>query len=762
MEAVGPVFAAGFQSIASNGYVIIYLPDLHNDELQRMGKAPVYWWLPNEVRLARKEGDQGDYKFSFIHFEGVRGPDTNVGVTENTEIAGGLLGFSTTSAPPGKVLEDSQSQLLKIMAGKDDRFWGWRTQVAPQFRPAPIVSNVTSLTNLAPTADGGVPAATPAPAGPRGRAGAPVIRAVPPALAARALPRSVQVRDAQHASNLDLWYVNLQGQGAGSVSPTAENAYSGLVGSMPAALIWSSFHGGTGGISVWQKLQLKVWSPVIRLHIEGDWDKIQDHMSTAFAGRWAFFSAEAAAEFNNMRQSGDIKVTVEVDTTLPNADKIQEEISKRSDLITQQFMQMAQKTIFDPAPFQEKPAEVGGGGGGILGTLGGLFGGSGGAAFKMRRDQTHLHLSYDETKQFAYLQEYPISGQLTGLYDEIKADPAAEKKYFTTLYLSEWERKVHRVVKPVVNWPDPGQQWAGEPVSFLSAQFGYPTTGGALEWTGHVFQRTDPPDALWTADFEQKNKADVANPPDGWEPDKCYVKRQIHFSEPPSELQNPFVRMQVEKNVVDLDAGDDGQLTNDVNLEVRVDNVGMLNVGPISLGVELENASQTVEVTMQALGQTAEGHDRPPVKFQWQFADQDQPRFFMIFTGQPDFVPAFRYKVRVVVKGSLFSKGQEWEGDWVQTSGNGPLVCTVPTQDEAVTTRAIPLLTGAGAQPEAPAQPPVIEPPMPASQPVPPPRGRPGKTVYAEGNTVRGYPMSPARASDGSSGAAAMKAKGRY
>ena len=43
MEAVGPVFAAGFQSITNGGYVIIYLPDLHNDELQSMGKAPVYW-----------------------------------------------------------------------------------------------------------------------------------------------------------------------------------------------------------------------------------------------------------------------------------------------------------------------------------------------------------------------------------------------------------------------------------------------------------------------------------------------------------------------------------------------------------------------------------------------------------------------------------------------------------------------------------------------------------------------------------------------
>src|SRR5437868_1683281 len=58
-EAVGPIYAAGFQNITKSGYSILYLPDLHNDELQREGKAPVYWWLPNGVRLAQK--DSGDF-----------------------------------------------------------------------------------------------------------------------------------------------------------------------------------------------------------------------------------------------------------------------------------------------------------------------------------------------------------------------------------------------------------------------------------------------------------------------------------------------------------------------------------------------------------------------------------------------------------------------------------------------------------------------------------------------------------------------------
>jgi hypothetical protein len=144
-EAVGPIYAAGFQNVTKSGYSILYLPDLHNDELQKEGKAPVYWWLPNGVRLAQK--DSGDFKFSFLHFEGVRGSSTNVGVSgQDNEVTGGLLTFSTTAAPPANVLTESQNDLLNRFRGNDDKYWGWRTPIAPMFRPAPILSNTMTIT----------------------------------------------------------------------------------------------------------------------------------------------------------------------------------------------------------------------------------------------------------------------------------------------------------------------------------------------------------------------------------------------------------------------------------------------------------------------------------------------------------------------------------------------------------------------------------------------------------------------------------------
>jgi len=730
VEARGPVFAAGFQHVTKNNYTMLFLPDVANDELQRAGKAPVYWWLPNNVRIAQKEN--GDYKFRFLHFVGVRGSATHVGVAGSEEVSGGLLGFSTTTAPPGDVLAQATDELLNRFRGNDDHYWGWRTPVTPMFRPVPIISNTTTMTNLNPGPDGTVPVVGgPGPAG--GSRSAPPritsgVMSGPPAQA-----RSVSQRAASRAQ-LHGWYFNMQGQGPGSINPLAENAYSGLVGSIPAAIIWAGFHGGDSGFAVWQNMRLKVWSPAVHMLIEGNWDRVQDHFSAAaHFGGW-FWSGDIKAQFNSMVADGTITAKVSVDTTIPGADKMQAELEKRKDLIFTKFMDQAQKTIFDPAPFNEKPAE----------SSGGFLGLGGGFALKLRTDRSHLHLRYEETTEFAYAQEYPISGSLTGLHDVIAADPANEKKYFTTLYLGDWERKVKRTVKPVVNWPDPAKGWVGEPVAFLSCQVGYPNTEGVVQWDGHIFQATEGSDTIWSSSTEMKAAADVRNAPPGWTPDKTFLKRKIHFLEPPNEAENQFVRISVEREVVDLDPGELGTLGNDINTELRVDQAGVMAVGPIDLNVDLEDAKQAVEVTLQAEGRTLDGNPRNAATLKWRFDDQKTERFWMIFTGDPGYAPRFTYQVRVIVKGTIFAHGMEWTGPLNTVAKNGALTISVPTQEEAISTRALPRFGMAAPAVGAVDRPPAIG----AGGP---PGGRPPRDAgkpAASGVTFSGWSARPPAPAD--------------
>ncbi len=718
-DPIGPLFAAGNEIITTGGYQIVFLPDVHNEQLQNEGKPPTFYWLPNTVRLATKQN--GDFKFHFTHFYGKRGTGTTIGVAGDDEVAGGLLSFSTTCSFPPEVMAEAQRIMTERAQGSQQPFWRLlRGAVTPNFRPAPIVSNWTSITNLAPLPDGSVPSPssapngsqpTPVPGGPTpvsegsagpnpgsppgGAAGPPSrelmtrgLRSLTTTLAPRGSQhRGVVTRDgAKRRSNLDQWFFQVQGQGSGSINPNAENAYSALVGSLPGALVWAGFHGSSSTINVWQTMKLKVWTPQIHLKVEAEWKKVQDHFSAnAKFGGW-FYDADVKAEFNSLQSSGAIKVTMEIDQTIPGADKIAEQLQKRSDLVYTSFMDLAKKMIFDAQPFTEKPAEA---------SKGGMFGWGGGVALKFRRDTVELKSVYEETRQIAYLQDYPISGQLDGIAEAIKADAANEKKYFTNIYLEDWERKLVRNVKPVVNWPDPATKWIGEPVAFLDVQIGYPNTKGELQWDGHIFQSTEPASAVWTFAAAQKPTSDVANPPPGWEPDKAFIKRTVQLQEPPSPAQFPFARVQIETNTVELDPGPRGSLSSDLNEDIRVDNVGMLRLGPIFLNGELENSKQRIEVEFKATGNTLAGQERESVVHSWGFNDQEEPRFWMVFTGDPTYIPKYQYRVRCFQKGTMFSKGEAWEGPWQDGGGSGPAMISIPMKTDAgVVVRAMPL--GAG------------------------------------------------------------------
>ncbi len=700
--AVGPVFTGGYEEFvvddeSGERYSILFLPDLNNQHLQKQGDPPVYYWIPGYVRLARK-GDVGDYKFRHLHFVGVLDPEQHIGAEGNSEVVGGLVSFTTTSRYPTAVLQQANEQLLAKFRGDDDRYWGWTTPAAPQFRIAPITSNTTAITNLAPGRDGLAPAEGGAGAGAPGAPRTDRNLEVRPMVENGPVPHMRNV--ARPRSNLDAWAFELEGAGPGSVTG-GESAYSGLVGQYPSELIWAGFRGGFSPMAAAQNLILPMWSQEIYVRIEGHWDRIFEHYSAAFGASAKLWSAEIKAEFNNLRLKGGIEVEVSVDGTRPEGDKQVEAINKRIDVITDQFMKQALQVIFTPAPLVEAAKPSGG-------RLSNIFGSPGGFVMNYRRDTAKLKLKYEETRNFRYNQPTTISSTLDGLAAEIAADPAAADKYFKRLILGDIARKVHRTVKPVVNWPDPARNWVGQPVSFLSVQVGYPDEHGVPQWDPHVFQSTDTDEqTMWQSVFARRNADEVTNAPEGWAPDMTFVRRKVHLKEHPGAFDNPNVRLSIEKNEVLLDPGENGSLLNDMVLEVRADRVGVLEVGPIAIDVELENANQIVEVTFKALGNTLDGQEREAVRFSWDQQSQREPRFWKIYTGDLDYAPEYDYKVRVIVKGSIISAGMEWEGPWISGQGNGPLMVSVPTPDgeyvvqRRFTPREISLLEPASADREA-------------------------------------------------------------
>lgn len=677
-QAMGPTYAGGTQPIVKDGYPTLWLPDVNNGPLIDAGEAPLFYFIPNQVRMARKEGpDKGDYMFNLVRFAGTGGDGV---VGGGGDVAGGVLTFSTTGALPESTLQQSEQEITNRFADSDDAFWGIRgARKAPMFRPAIIASSTTAVSNVSPTPRG-FPALRPAGRGvgtrtgyfglPGARTGARSPKlfrdgAAPSPGSAAPSPSS--------SSNLDPWFWDMQGQGSGSIDPTGTHAFSGLVGVYPTSILWEAFHGTASPLIVIQNYKLKVWSPVVKITIDGHWDRIFEHFSAAASGRYLWAKVDLQAEFNNMRTNGTITTDVKVDTTLPGADAIAQRLQQKSDLVFSKFMEQAQKMIFDPPQPQVEAAKADTSGWGLWGV---------GVALKYRRDETHLELHYEETQQFAYLQDHTVSNSLAGMYDEIKADPEAERKYFLTVNLDDWPRKLNRVVRPVAAWED------GD-VQFMSVEIGYPATDGSINWQGHSFAGDEGNDGTYKYAAVQKAASEVSNAPANWEPDKTFIKRKVHLAEPPSEVVDPYRRTQIQKNVIDIDPEPNGILLNDTILEVRADAAGKLAVGPVQLGVVLTDNTQVVEAVFEATKEDGTTLGIPPVRFRWNQNDYDKDRIWTIFTGNPDFKPYYRYKVQVTVKGTLFEPGRAWEGPWTPAQGNGPLILNVPRPDgEGVVTKS--------------------------------------------------------------------------
>ena len=680
-QAMGPTYAGGTQPIVKDGYAVLYLPDVNNRELIAQGEAPVFYYIPNQVRMARKEGpDKGDYLFNLVRFAGTGGEGV---VGGGGEVAGGVLTFSTTGALPEKTRQQAEDQITAQFADSDDAFWGIRgTRKPPMFRPAIVSASTTAVSNVSPTPRG-FPVMRPASAGGRTRTSyvgmpAALTRTRAPKLAPRrrdgAADPAVPAPSPASSSNLDPWYWAMQGQGNGSVDPTGTHAFSGLIGTYPASICWEAFHGTASPLIVVQNYKLKVWSPVVTITLDGNWKKVYDGFAAAAEGRYLWAKVDLQAEFNKMVTDGTIVVSMKVDTTLPGAEAIAKRLQERSDLVFSKFMEQAQKMIFEP-PQPETHAEK-------PDSSGGWSPWSFGVSLKYRHDETQLNLHYEETNQFAYLQDHTVSSSLGGMYDEIKADPDAEKKYFLTVYLDEWPKKLARVVRPVAAWADGN-------VEFMSVEIGYPGTDGAIAWQGHSFAGDEGNDGTYKYAAVQKIASDVSHPPEGWKPDLTYIKRKVHLAEPPSATADPYRRTQIERNVIDLDPEPNGTLLNDTILEVRADSAGQLAVGPLQLGVMLQDDTQVVEAVFEATKEDGTTLGIPPVTFRWNHNDYDKDRIWTIFTGDPAFQPYYRYQVSVTVKGTLFEPGRAWRGPWVQAQGNGPKVVDVPRPDSpGVTTRS--------------------------------------------------------------------------
>jgi hypothetical protein len=681
VNAAGPIMAGGFEFInlsdAGVEYSLVFFPDKHNDELQAAGQPPVFYWLPNSMRLARKLN--GDFKLSFLHYLGVQDGQTNLQVPPGStrETSGGVLSFAMTGAPPDGILSAAHKQILQMKSqGSQDRFSQVRPGMAERATPAdlrPVAIRSSTVRLMMTDANG-----------------------------------------SQGGNPGDPFFVNAQGAGSGSLVPTAEYPFIVNLGNYAAATVEQGLLSTEVPIAVSADLTIPLWAPITRLHMTANWDRVFEHFTTQASVQYWFASADLKATWNTLRMNGDITVDLEMDRTIPGADNKEAMVTKYIDLLVAMWLDQAKQVIFQPMPEVQDPAPPKPGG--VLSIFGWGFGA--GVNLNYRRDHVEIANSFTFSVDEMYAQPSTLGGNVDGLADLLAAHPEQRSRYLRDLYLDNWARKITTVCRPVVQWPDPAKGVTGDPVAFASVQVGYPDVDGKIAWMAHEFQAPEHPDEVGATHVEgdgapvtqstvqspdnsatlvyangnsnevffarqtQKKADEVSNAPQGWRPDQVFVRRTISFTEAPSALDDPYSRIFIEANDVELDPGEFGTLTDSLDVAVRADNAGVLALSPIGLNITLDDDSVVVEVQVQAKGNGPDGAERPVATFSFTRADLAKARRFALYTGQPGKPPGYRYRVHVIVKGTIFAHGQEWIGPWQDGDGVGPLTVSVPTKTD--------------------------------------------------------------------------------
>ncbi|MCX2971270.1 MULTISPECIES: hypothetical protein [Streptomyces] len=384
-DPIGPTMAGG--EYAAESYPITFYPDANNYDLVQEGKNPVYYWLPNQVNIARRDGDTGDYKFSLIRFAGL-GADE-----QEKDTVGGLLSLTTTGRVPSDAMEKAQKDVSAYGQGSKNGLWH-SGGLQPVFAPVVLLSHNVTLSNIA-LAKQGYAYFT------RTRAGE--LKHGKFGHLGKANGKNLLKGSPKKDGEIGDWHWVLQGGGPGAIDPTAEHAFAALIGNYPAQVLHAGFsHSTTSPLFASSVMQIQMWTPKVRLKIEGNWDKIYDHFSGHANVHGTWVNADIRLALERLQTNGTIKVSITALGTFPGADKVAEYLRAKSDMVLTKFLEEAQKVIFEPAPPSETPAEASSSAAGAS---------PWGFALALKKTYSHtgLHLSYEEEMQFSHLQEHTPS-----------------------------------------------------------------------------------------------------------------------------------------------------------------------------------------------------------------------------------------------------------------------------------------------------------------------------------------------------------------
>ncbi len=633
---VGQVMSSVVEDDAGGKHEVVFLPDKNNPELRDAGKPMHFYFLPQTNRLARHS--EGDFVFGVQRFSGIMDPSKNIGEDGYSELAGGVMNFTATLAPPPGVVEKAFADVKDQLQLTQNKHYFWEKNTPIVAVPAPVAlrSNNTVLHSLN-------------------------------------YKNSDTGQDGVITDNPDAWAFEIQGAGEGTLNIMATNAYTVMMGRRPIELIWGAAKKGTSPLTLENHISYDVWTVPYKLTITGDWERIRTHFSASAQGQYAWFKATASHEVNKLIENGAITVDIEVGAGLSMEDRAKLDmaadtiISTITTMVTEKLTQ-AGTTLDETVDAANAEVNVveGKKKSGFLSLLSSFKVGAS-AAVKNRKDVFEGSFTFTKTIEEQVTRSEVISAQMEGVFDEIKEDETNLDRYFTEVFMEEGFRKVHVVTSAIANWPE---NQIGDPIHSLKVQIGYPDSQGQVNWkpSGRVLD--GPTDvemsdttipAIWVpGNKDARFIFDFTRHGDrGEDSEKIWVRKTIAFKESPDVAVNEIVEE------YETDAH---------TIDVRAESSGQLLVGPINIDMVIPDEDKQIDVIV---------HVRTPKfgekAYRFNGSTANAERYYKVWYAKPADLEDYEYKVEATVKGKRFGqKSVRWEGDWTSGAGNGPLTVEIP------------------------------------------------------------------------------------
>src|SRR5664279_2015009 len=294
-NALGPVWGPNQMMIVQQKdgetYQLNIFPDYFNAELRASGKPMYFYYQPDAPRMAKYE--DGSYKFSFIKFEGVLNADDNIDVPgAETEVAGGVLAFTTTLKIPDDVIA-AAIQELKQKCMNDAKFsndtrWMIKDGMPdPNLGVVPIVSNLCAVSSISFNS-------------PKPTAGDDPWMCI------------------VEGTNYDTSVKDDKGNviATGSTNPTGENAFTLMLGQYPATILEQAFKGASSPIYVSHRLQHMFYMDAFHAHIHADFDMCYTYVSAELKAKYLWAQADVQGAYSDLEKQGALTYDIAINNMI--------------------------------------------------------------------------------------------------------------------------------------------------------------------------------------------------------------------------------------------------------------------------------------------------------------------------------------------------------------------------------------------------------------------------------------------------------------